>query len=170
MRTIVCIIYTVCHMLCMNSELSAKNDTVIITNIDDVMSFASRFSLEFSSIAKRDIRLIHELDADNYGYVISEIKRLIGNYNINPKNIIPVLKSRNILHYATAYKKMYLIYYREMRGFKSWPQSVYYIKDPKGRFLYVELKDVYTNEHVIFDQAVLKSVEITQKMLDDYDR
>jgi ribosomal protein S27E len=47
---------------------------------------------------------------------------------------------------------------------------VYYIKDPKGRFLYVELKDVYTNEHVIFDQAVLKSVEITQKMLDDYDR
>jgi hypothetical protein len=118
----------------MNSELSAKNDTVIITNIDDVMSFASRFSLEFSSIAKRDIRLIHELDADNYGYVISEIKRLIGNYNINPKNIIPVLKSRNILHYATAYKKMYLIYYQEMRGFKSWPQSVYYIKDPKGSF------------------------------------
>lgn len=170
MRTIVCIIYTVCHMLCIHSELSAKNDTVIITNIDDVMSFASRFSLEFSSIAKRDIRLIHELDADNYGYVISEIKRLLSEYKINVKYILPILKSRNILHYATAYKKMYLIYYREWLGLKLWPQSVYYIKDPKGRFLYVELKDVYTNEHVIFDQAVLKSVEITQKMLDDYDR
>jgi len=170
MKTIICIMYTVFYMLCMHSEVSAKNDTVFISNIDDVMSFASRFTIEFSSIAKRDIRLIHELDADNYGYVISEIKRLLSEYKINVKYILPILKSRNILHYATAYKKMYLIYYREMRGFKSWPQSVYYIKDAKGRFLYVELKDVYTNEHVIFDQAVLKSVEVTQKMLDDYDR
>jgi hypothetical protein len=170
MRTIVFVICIVCHTLYMHCELSAKNDTVIITNIDDVMSFASRFSLEFSSIAKRDIRLIHELDADNYGYVIAEIKRLLSEYKINVKYILPILKSRNILHYATAYKKMYLIYYREWLGLKLWPQSVYYIKDPKGRFLYVELKDVYTNEHVIFDQAVLKSVEVTQKMLDEYDR
>ena len=118
MRTIVCIIYTVCHMLCIHSELSAKNDTVIITNIDDVMSFASRFSLEFSSIAKRDIRLIHELDADNYGYVISEIKRLLSEYKINVKNILPFLKSRNILHYATAYKKNVSDLLSRMAGIK----------------------------------------------------
>jgi hypothetical protein len=92
----------------MQSELKAKNDTVTITNIDDVMSFASRLSLELSSIAKRDIRLIHELVEDNYGYVISEIKRLLSEYKINVKYILPILKSRNILHYATAYKKCIL--------------------------------------------------------------
>ena len=170
MRAIAYVLFGVFTSIVIQCESSAKNDTVYITKQDDVFRFASRFSIEFSSIAKRDIGLIKELDEDNYVYVISEIKRLLSEYKINVKYMLPILKSRNILHYATAYKKMYLIYYRERLGLKSWPQSVYYIKDPNGRFLYVELKDVYNNEHVVFDQAVLKSVEVTQSMLDEYEK
>ena len=166
MKTIGQMLLGLCIALCMLSIVNAKNDTVRLTRQDEVFRFASRFGIEFSSIAKRDIRLIHELDDENYKYVINCIKGFLNDYKINPKNILPLLKSRNILHYATAYKKMYLIYYREKLGFKSWPQSVYYIINEKGRFLYVEFKDVYDGEHLVFDQAVLKSVEITMKMLD----
>ncbi len=165
MKNLFIIMFAIGFLISSETEMYAKNDTIILTKESDVFNFSSRFSIEYASLAKRDISLIKELDSDNYPHIIAQIKHLINNDECNPKTIIPYLKVKGSLRYVTAYKKMFLIYFRQMRGFKAWPQSIFYISDQNGRFLYVELKDVYANKNVVYDGGVLSDIMVTKKML-----
>ena len=145
----------------------AKNDTVFISNsnFDQVAGFNAAFQTAYTNIAKDDIRLIQGLD-DNYKRIIGHIKSTIYNDRVcDPNVVIPFLKTYGSLRYILAYKKMFVIYFREIQSMRTYPESVYYITDDQGNFLYVELKDVYENKHLIFDQAMLKDVRVNKQML-----
>jgi hypothetical protein len=145
----------------------AKNDTVFISNsnFDQVAGFNAAFQTAYTNIAKDDIRLIQGLD-DNYKRIIGHIKSTIYNDRVcDPNIVIPFLKAYGSLRYILAYKKMFVIYFREIQSMRTYPESVYYITDDQGNFLYVELKDVYENKHLIFDQAMLNDVRVNKKML-----
>jgi hypothetical protein len=145
----------------------AKNDTVFISNsnFDQVAGFNAAFQTAYTNIAKGDIRLIQGLD-DNYKRIIGHIKSTIYNDRVcDPNVVIPFLKTYGSLRYILAYKKMFVIYFREIQSMRTYPESVCYITDDQGNFLYVELKDVYQNKHMVFDQAMLKDVRVNKQML-----
>jgi hypothetical protein len=148
-------------------SVHAKNDTVFIShsNFDKVAGFNAAFQTAYTNIAKDDIGLIQGLD-DNYKRIIGHIKSTIYNDRVcDPNVVIPFLKAYGSLQYILAYKKMFVIYFREIQCMRTYPESVYYITDEKGNFLYVELKDVYENKHLVFDQAMLKDVRVNKQML-----
>jgi hypothetical protein len=145
----------------------AKNDTVFIShsNFDKVARFNAAFQTAYTDIAKDDIGLIQGLD-DNYNKIIGQIKSTIYIDRVcDPNSVIPILKTHGSMRYIIAYKKMFVIYFREIQSMRTYPESVYYITDEKGNFLYVELKDVYENKHLVFDQAMLKDVRVNKQML-----
>lgn len=144
----------------------AKNDTVYISNVDKAIRFDACFSNVFYFLAIQDIREIMEADPDNYDVIVSNIKHMLHNQQeCNPNLIIPTLKSVGSLRHITNYKKMYHIYFKKIKGLRTWANSVYYIVNEKGDFLYVEFKDMYPGKHLVFDQAVLQSVRVNKKML-----
>ena len=146
----------------------AKNDTVFISNIDKAIRFDACFSNVFYFLAIQDIRAIMDADPDNYNLIVSNIKHMLHNQQeCNPNMIIPTLKSVGSLRHITNYKKMYHIYFKKIKGLRTWANSVYYIVNEKGDFLYVEFKDIYPGKHLVFDQAVLQSVRVNKKMLLD---
>ena len=145
----------------------AKNDTVFISNsnFDQVAGFNAAFQTAYTNIAKDDIRLIQGLD-DNYKRIIGHIKSTIYNDRVcDPNIVIPFLRAHGSLRYTLAYKKMFVIYFREIQSMRTYPESIYYITDEQGYFLYVELKDVYQNKHMVFDQVMLKDVRVNKQML-----
>jgi len=145
----------------------AKNDTVYIphSNFDKVAGFNAAFQTAYTSIAKDDIALIKSLD-DKYKSIIGHIKSTIYNDRVcDPNAVIPILRAHGSMRYILAYKKMFVIYFREIQSMRTYPESVYYITDDQGNFLYVELKDVYQNKHMVFDQAMLKDVRVNKQML-----
>lgn len=146
----------------------AKNDTVYISNVDKAIRFDACFSNVFYFQATQDIRSIMDADPDNYDLIVSKIKHMLQNQQeCNPNLIIPILKSVGSLRHIVAYKKMYHIYFKKIKGLRTWANSVYYIVNEKGDFLYVEFKDVYPGKHLVFDQSVLQSVRVNKKMLID---
>lgn len=148
--------------------ISAKNDTVFISNIDKAIRFDACFSNVFYFMAIQDIRTIMDADPDNYDLIVSNIKHmLISKQDCDPNAIIPTLKSVGSLRHITNYKKMYHIYFKKIKGLRTWANQVYYITNENGDFLYVEFKDIYPGKHLVFDQSLLKSVRINKKMLID---
>jgi hypothetical protein len=148
-------------------SVQAKNDTVFIShsNFDKVARFNAAFQTAYTDIAKDDIGLIKGLD-DNYKRIIGHIKSTIYNDRVcDPNVVIPFLKTYGSLQYILAYKKMFVIYFREIQSMRTYPESVYFITDDQGYFLYVELKDVYENKHLVFDLAMLKDVRVNKQML-----
>jgi hypothetical protein len=148
------------------SALFGKNDTVFISNMNKAIEFDSFFSTVFCTNAKDHIPTIKEADEDNYRSICGEIKSMIYNNRDCVVNaIIPILKQHGSLRHILNYKKMYHIYFREIKSSVTWANSVYYIIDADGYFVYVELKDVFPGKHLVFDQALLKSVPININML-----
>ena len=148
------------------STAIAKNDTVIISNVRKAMKFDACFSTEFCNNAKSDISKIMSDDPDNYKSIFAGIKSLIvNNYTCNVNDIIPILKQYGSLRHVLNYKKMFHIYFRERYSMTTWPKSVYYIIDDKGYFVYVEFKDVFSGQHLVFNQELLKSVKVHKNML-----
>lgn len=146
----------------------AKNDTVFISNLDKAIRFDACFSNVFYFQAIQDIRAIMDADPDNYDLIVSNIKHmLISKQDCDPNAIIPTLKSVGSLRHITNYKKMYHIYFKKIKGLRTWANQVYYITNENGDFLYVEFKDIYPGKHLVFDQSLLKSVRINKKMLID---
>jgi hypothetical protein len=146
----------------------AKNDTVFIShsNFDKVAKFNAAFQTAYTDIAKEDIGLIKGLDDNNYKRIIGYIKSTIYNDRVcDPNVVIPFLRAHGSLQYILAYKKMFVIYFREIQSMRTYPESIYYITDEQGNFLYVELKDVYQNKHMVFDQAMLKDIRINKSDL-----
>jgi hypothetical protein len=144
-----------------------KNDTVFIShsNFDKVARFNAAFQTAYTNVAKDDIGLIQGLD-DNYNKIIGKIKSTIYNDRVcDPNSVIPILKAHGSMRYIIAYKKMFVIYFREIQSMRTYPESVYYITDEKGNFLYVELKEVYENKHLVFDQGMLKDIRVNKQML-----
>jgi hypothetical protein len=145
----------------------AKNDTVFIShsNFDKVARFNAAFQTAYTNVAKDDIGLIQGLD-DNYKKIIGQIKSTIYNDRVcDPNVVIPFLRAHGSMRYIIAYKKMFVIYFREIQCMRTYPESIYYITDEQGNFLYVELKDVYENKHMVFDQVMLKDVRVNKQML-----
>jgi hypothetical protein len=150
-----------------NISVFSKNDTVFISNsnFDQVAGFNAAFQTAYTNIAKNDIGLIQGLD-DNYKKIIGQIKSTIYNDRVcDPNLVIPFLRSHGSLRYILGYKKMFVIYFREIQSMRTYPESVYYITDDQGNFLYVELKDVYQKKHMVFDQAMLKDIRVNKKDL-----
>ncbi len=148
-------------------SVHAKNDTVFIShsNFDKVARFNAAFQTAYTNVAKDDIGLIQGLD-DNYNKIIGKIKSTIYNYRVcDPNVVIPFLKTNGSLRYTLAYKKMFVIYFREIQSMRTYPESIYYITDEQGNFLYVELKEVYENKPMVFDKAMLKDVRVNKQML-----
>ena len=144
----------------------AKNDTVIISNERKAMKFDACFSTEFCNNAKSDIPKIMSDDPDNYKSIFAGIKSLVvNNDTCNVNAIMPILKHYGSLRHVLNYKKMFHIYFRERYSMSTWPKSVYYIIDDKGYFVYVEFKDVFPGQHLVFNQELLKSVKIHKNML-----
>jgi hypothetical protein len=148
-----------------NTAIS-KNDTVIILNRNNAIKFDAYFSSELCNNAKSDISKIMSDDPDNYKFIFAGIKSLIVHYDTcNVHAIIPILKHYGSLRHILNYKKMFHIYFRERYSLKTWAKSVYYIIDDKGYFVYVELKDVFPGQHLVFTQDLLKSVKVHKNML-----
>ena len=148
------------------STAIAKNDTVIISNERKAMKFDACFSTEFCNNAKSDIPKIMSDDPDNYKSIFAGIKSLVvNNDTCNVNAIMPILKYYGSLRHVLNYKKMFHIYFRERYSMSTWPKSVYYIIDDKGYFVYVEFKDVFSGQHLVFNQELLKSVRIHKNML-----
>ena len=153
-------------ILMINESIIAKNDTVYISNMNKAIEFDSFFSTVFCTNAKDHIRAIRAADEDNYKSICGSIKSMIYNNRVcDPNAIIPILKQHGSLRHILNYKKMYHIYFREIKSSVTWAKSVYYIVDKNGYFVYVELKDVFPGNHLVFDQALLKSVPININML-----
>lgn len=159
--------YLYCFLiLCSHYLVYAKNDTVIISSLQKSIQFDSFFSTVFCTNAKDHIRAIRAADEDNYKSICGSIKSMIyNNRDCDPNAIIPILKQHGSLRHILNYKKMYHIYFREIKSSVTWANSVYYIIDANGYFVYVELKDVFPGKHLVFDQALLKSVPININML-----
>jgi hypothetical protein len=155
-------------LLLFGEPVHAKNDTVFISNIDKVIRFDACFSNVFYFQAIQDIQAIMESDPDNYDLIVSNIKHMLVNKKeCDPNAIIPTLKSVGSLRHITNYKKMYHIYFKKIKGLRTWANQVYYITNENGDFLYVEFKDIYPGKNLVFDQSLLKSVRINKKMLID---
>lgn len=153
------------YVFCITFTTSAKNDTIVISDLQKAMDFDTYFSGVFSRLAKEDIREIMEQDA-NFKSICRDIKLLILKNSICDVNsIIPILKSHGSLRHIINYKKMFHIYFREIKATLTWANSIYYIIDDRGYFVYVEFKDIYNGQHLIFDQALLKNVRIHRNML-----
>jgi hypothetical protein len=149
--------------------VQGKNDTVFIpnSNFDQVAGFNAAFQTAYTNLAKEDIALIQGLD-DNYNKIIGQIKSTIYNDRVcDPNVVIPFLRTHGSLRYILAYKKMFVIYFRQIQSMRTYPESIYYITDEQGYFLYVELKDVYQKKNMVFDQAMLKDVRVNKRDLRD---
>jgi hypothetical protein len=147
--------------------VQAKNDTVFISHsyFEQVARFNAAFQTAYTNVAKDDIGLIKGLD-DNYNKIIGQIKSTIYIDRVcDPNVVIPFLRAHGSLRYILAYKKMFVIYFREIQSMRTYPESIYYITDEQGNFLYVELKEVYENKSMVFDQAMLKDVRVNKQML-----
>lgn len=153
-------------VLLLNVSIIAKNDTVFISNMHKAIEFDSFFSTMFCTMAKDHIPAIKEADEDNYRSICGEIKSMIYNKRDCDVNaIIPILKQHGSLRHIHNYKKMFHIYFREIKSSVTWAKSVYYIIDADGYFVYVELKNVFPGKHLIFEQSILKSVRVNKNML-----
>ena len=157
-------------LILFSSSLIAKNDTVYISNLDHAMEFDTYFSGAFASLAKEQIPLMMKDDPDNFKPINASIKSLIANNQICDVNaVIPIVKQYGSLKHILNYKKMFHIYFQEVKARLTWAQSVYYIIDDQGYFVYVEFKDVYhDNKHLIFNQALLKSVRVNKSHFKKY--
>lgn len=146
--------------------ISAKYDTVYISDMNKAIEFDSFFSTVFCTNAKDHLRAIRDADEDNYKAICGEIKSMIyNNRDCDVNAIIPILKQYGSLRHILNYKKIFHIYFREIKSSVTWAKSVYYIIDAEGYFVYVELKDVFPGKHLVFDQSLLKSVRINKNML-----
>ena len=155
-------------LFCAANPAIAKNDTVVITDLYKAMEFDTYFSAIFSSLAKKDIR---EMMADdpNFKSICQDIKVMILNNQIcDVKSIVPILKQHGSLKHILNYKKMFHIYLQEIKARLTWANSIYYIIDSKGNFVYVEFKDVYNGRHLVFDQSLLKNVRVNKNMFKVY--
>lgn len=134
------------------------------------MAFDAYFSGQFADLAKEQIRNMMKDDQDNFKPITASIKSLIANNQICDVNaVIPIVKQYRSLRHILNYKKMFHIYFQEIKSRLTWAESVYYIIDDQGYFVYVEFKDVYHgNKHLVFDQALLKSVRVNKSMLKKY--
>jgi len=153
-------------LLLLSKPIIAKNDTVVISDMHKAIEFDAFFSTVFCTNAKDHLIAIRQADEDNYKAICGEIKSMIYNNRECDQNaIIPILKQHGSLRHINNYKKIYHIYFREIKSSVTWAKSVYYIIDEQGFFVYVELKDVFPEKNLVFDQSTLKSVRINKKML-----
>lgn len=109
-------------------------------------------------------------DPDNFTPINASIKSLIANNQICDVNaVIPIVKQYGSLKHILNYKKIFHIYFQEIKARLTWAQSVYYIIDDQGYFVYVEFKDDYHgNKHLVFDHALLKSVRVNKSHFKKY--
>lgn len=155
-------------ILLSSETVIAKNDTVFISDRNKAIRFDAVFSATYSFHAKDDIPLIKKSDPENYAIIISNIKSIIQNdRTCDPNSVIPVLKKYGSLRHIVAYKKMFLIYYKQMKGLSTWAKEVFYITDKNGVFIYVEFKRMYLGKNMVFDHSILKDIKITKDMLGD---
>lgn len=153
-------------LLLFGEPVHAKNDTVFISNMNKAIEFDSFFSTVFCTNAKDHIPAIKEADEDNYRSICGSIKSMIyNNRDCDVNAIIPILKQHGSLRHLQNYKKIFHIYFREIKSSVSWAKSVYYIIDADGYFVYVELKDIFPGKHLVFDLSTLKSVRVNKNML-----
>ena len=159
--------FVIVSLFSTNTAVFSKNDTVFISNFEKLARFNAAFQTAYTNVAKDDIGLIQGLD-DNYNKIIGQIKSTIYIDRVcDPNVVIPFLRAHGSMRYIIAYKKMFVIYFREIQSMRTYPESIYYITDEQGNFLYVELKDVYENKHLVFDQAMLKDIRINKSDLRD---
>jgi hypothetical protein len=148
------------------SSILAKNDTFFISDTKGAIPFDAYFVIVFTDLAKDDIRSIKELDKHNYPNIISEIKRITRDELIcDPNSVIPILKQYGSLRHILAYKKMFMIYFRQFNASKAWAKQVYYITDHEDNLVYVEFKNVFHGKHMVFDHVMLKDIKINKTML-----
>lgn len=146
-------------------SIQAKNDTVFISDVQKAIRFNAIFQTVYTDIAKDGIGLIKGLDV-NYKSIISFMKSNIDNGLVcDPNSIIPYLKAKGSMQYLTAYKQMFAIYFREIKSMRTWPRKIYYITDDNGNFVYVELKEIYHDKGMVFDQSMLKQVIVNKRDL-----
>jgi hypothetical protein len=165
MKKLSFLMFVIGSLIFSETDISAKNDIVLVTNQDDVIAFTARFTIQYSIIAKKDTKLITELDNNNYSAITNHIIQLVETHEVDPKTIIPYLKAKGSLQFATAYKKLFLIYFNHSKGLTTLPSSIFYIVDDTGRYKYVEFKNTYGAKHTVYDGAVLSDIMITKKML-----
>lgn len=155
-------------LFCSANPAIAKNDTIVISDLYKAMEFDTYFSGIFSSLAKEDIR---EMMADdpNFKAICQDIKMMILNNQIcDVKSVVPILKQYGSLRHIMNYKKMFHIYFQEIKARLTWAESVYYIIDDSGNFVYVEFKNIYEGRHLVFDQSLLKNVRVNKDMFKIY--
>lgn len=155
-------------LFCSANPATAKNDTVVISDLYKAMEFDTYFSGIFSSLAKEDIR---EMMADdpNFKPICQDIKVMIVNNQIcDVKSVVPILKRYGSLRHIMNYKKMFHIYFQEIKARLTWAKTIYYIIDDNGNFVYVEFKNMYDGRHLVFDQSLLKNVSVNKHMFKIY--
>lgn len=169
MKTLSAVFFVfICSLFYSVTIVNAKNDTVVISDLHKAMEFDTYFSAIFSRIAKRDIREMMANDP-NFKSICRDIKSMILHNQICDVNsIIPILKQYGSLRHILNYKKMFHIYFQEIKARLTWAHSIYYIIDPNGNFVYVEFKDVYIGQHLVFDQSLLKNVRVKKDMFKVY--
>lgn len=144
------------------------NDTIFISNINKSIRFDACFSNVFAANAMNHIREIKSKDKNNFTLICGSIRHLIQTERTCDYNdIIPILKEYGSLGHFLNYKKMFHIYFKQIKGLMTWAQQVYYITDEHGYFIYVEFKNIYPNKHLVFDQSLLNSVRIHKHKLQE---
>lgn len=149
--------------------MSAKQDTVYISDTHKAIRFDAIFSLLYAEAAKEHIQRIRSEDPDNYKELCNTIKNIIKNdFVCDPDIVRTYLKPKGLLHLTSNYKMMFMIYFRELMSMSTWAKQVYYITNSDGRFVYVEFKHVYHGKHMVFNQSMLKDIPITKSMMKEY--
>ena len=155
-------------LFCSINSSTAKNDTVIMSYSRECRSFSIHFSHVFSNLVKDDMRKMKEADLEKFKVICGEIKSLvITKRTCDANSIIPILKQHGSLRHIINYKKIFHFYFEDTYYMNS-ASSVFYIIDEKGNFLYVELKDIFHKQNLIFDRDLLKNVGINKDMLKVY--
>ena len=155
-------------LFCSANPAIAKNDTVVITNRREAIRFNSSFCHVFSNLVKDDMRKMMEADPEKFKVISGEIKSLVINKRTCDANsIIPILKQHGSLRHIINYKKIFHLYFDRTYYMNS-ASSVFYIIDEKGNFLYVELKDIFHNQNLVFNKDLLKNVKMNMNMLKVY--
>ena len=158
----------ICSLFCSANPTIAKNDTVVITNRREAISFNAYFCHVFSNLVKDDMRKMREADPEKFDVIRGEIQSLVIKKRTSDANsIIPILKQHGSLRHIINYKKIFHFYFEDTYYMNS-ASSVFYIIDEKGNFLYVELKDIFHKQNLVFDQALLKNVRVNKDMLSVY--
>lgn len=102
-----------------------KNDTIVISDMNQSIRFDAIILNIFCTNAKHDIREIKSADEKNYKLICGSIKHLIQTERTcNHNDIISILKHYGSLSHFLHYKKMFHIYCRQINGLKTWANQV----------------------------------------------